>query len=103
MALQAYLCVSVALFAIGLCCMVARRNLIHVLIGIELILNAAILNLVAFAHFAPSGSSAIDGRVLAVFLIVIAIAEAAVGIAIIQQVVRTFRTNKPSAIDRLRE
>ncbi|HTF87676.1 MAG TPA: NADH-quinone oxidoreductase subunit NuoK [Planctomycetota bacterium] len=103
MALQAYLCVSVALFAIGLCCMIARRNLIHVLIGIELILNAAILNLVAFARFTPDGGDGIDGRVFAVFVIVIAVAEAAVGIAIIQQVVRTFRTQKPSAIDRLRE
>ena len=100
MGLGAYLCVSVALFALGLCSMIARRSLFHVLIGLELILNAANINFVAFARFQPDP---IEARVFALFVLVVAAAEAVVAVAIILQVAKLFRSVKPSALDRLRD
>ncbi len=100
MGLGAYLCVSAALFVLGLCCMIARRNLLHVLMGLELILNAANINFVAFAHFR---NDELDGRMFAIFVMIIAAAEAAVALAIILNVARLSRTVKPSGVDRLRE
>jgi len=101
MGLAAYLCVSVALFALGLCCAIARRSLFHVLMGLELILVAANIDFAAFARF--SAASFIDGRVAALFGLAIAAAEAVVGLAIVLQAAKQFRTTRPSALDRLRE
>ena len=100
MGLGAYLCVSVALFVLGVGCMLARRNLFHVLMGLVLILNSACLNFVAFAHF---NSDPQGGRMFALFVIIIAAVEACVMLAIILNVSRSYRSVKPSAIDRLRE
>ena len=100
MGLAAYLCVSAALLAIGLACMLARRNILYVLMGLELILNAANINFVAFARFS---SNPLDGRMFAIFVIILAAAEAAVALAIILHVVQLFHSVKPSAVDRLRE
>ena len=98
--LAAYLCVSVALLVIGIACVLARRNLLYVLMGIELILNAANINFVAFARFS---TKPLDGRMFALFVIILSAAEAAVALAIILHVARLFRSVKPSALDRLRE
>ena len=83
--LQHYLVVGAALFCLGILAVSTRRNAIWVLMGVELILNAANVNLVAFARFSDSG---IDGQVFAVFVISLAAAEAAVALAIVLNIYR---------------
>lgn len=100
MALGAYVAVSAALFTIGIVCIVARRNILYVLMGIEMILNAANINFVAFARF---GGDAMDGRMFAMFVIMLAAAEAAVALAIVLNVFHLFDTIRPSEVDLLRE
>ena len=78
--LQPFLIVSAFLFACGILCFATKRNAIGLLMGVELILNAANLNLVAAARFVPSLK--IEGQVFAVLVIVLAAAEAAVALAI---------------------
>ena len=78
--LKHYLVVSALLFSLGILAMVARRNAIGVLIGIELVLNAANLNLVAFGTFTGGG---LRGPVFAVFVILLAAAEAAIALALL--------------------
>ncbi len=80
--LQAYLLLSSLLFAIGLAGALTRRNAILVLIGIELMLNAANINFIAFWHYGPA-TTYITGVMFAIFSISVAAAEAAVGLAII--------------------
>ena len=75
-----YLVLSAILFALGILAMVSRRNAIGVLIGIELVLNAANLNLVAFGRFTTAG---LQGPVFAIFVIMLAAAEAAIALAIL--------------------
>ena len=77
-----YLVLSTMLFAIGVLAVTYRRNAIGVLIGIELLLNAANINLVAFSRYTGN----IDGAVFAVFVIMLAAAEAAVALSIILNV-----------------
>lgn len=76
-----YLLLGAVLFATGIVAVVSRRNAIGVLIGVELILNAANVNLVGFSRF----SGGLDAQVFALFVIVLAAAEAAVALAIILQ------------------
>jgi NAD(P)H-quinone oxidoreductase subunit 4L len=78
-----YLAVAAALFSAGVVTVLTRRNAVAVLIGIELMLNAANLNLVAFDRFLPGG---IHGQVFALLVLAIAAAEAAVALAIILNV-----------------
>jgi NAD(P)H-quinone oxidoreductase subunit 4L len=84
--LLAFLLVAAALFAIGLWTALRRTNAIQILMGIELMLNAVNLNLVAFARY--TAPDAMRGLVFALFVLVVAAAEAAVGLAIIITVVR---------------
>ena len=77
--LRAYLLVGAVLFVCGVLCMTTKRNGIGVLMGVELVLNAANINFVAFSRYTPLG---IDGQVMALFVIVLAAAEAAVALAI---------------------
>jgi NADH-quinone oxidoreductase subunit K len=100
MGLGAYVAVSAALFAIGIVTIVARRNVLYVLMGIEMILNAANINFVAFSRF---NGDALDGRMFAIFVIILAAAEAAVALAIVLNVFHLFASVKPSAADLLRE
>lgn len=79
--IQPFLVLSAFLFACGVVCVASKRNAIGVLMGVELILNAANLNLVAFARFNPAFR--LDGQVFALLVIVLAAAEAAVALAII--------------------
>ncbi len=100
MALSAYIAVSAVLFALGIVCIVTRRNIIYVLMGIEMILNAANINFVAFARFNGDG---LDGQMMAIFVIILAAAEAAVALAIVLNVFHLFETVKPSEVDLMRD
>ena len=100
MGVEAYLAVSAALFALGIVAIVSRRNVLYVLFGIEMILNAANINFVAFNRYHGDG---MDGRMFAVFTIILAAAEAAVALAIVLNVFQLFDTIKPSDADLLRE
>lgn len=81
-----YLWVSAILFVCGMVCMATKRNVLGVLMGIELVLNGANLNFVAFGStiLRPDGQNALglDGQMIALFVIVLAAAEAAVALAI---------------------
>src|SRR2546421_6237134 len=79
--LQHYLVLGAVLFVCGALCMANKRNAIGVLMGVELVLNAATINFVAFAHYNPAFE--IEGQVFALFVIVLAAAEAAVALAIV--------------------
>jgi NADH:ubiquinone oxidoreductase subunit K len=87
-----YLTVSAALFCLGLLGVLTRRNAVNVLMGIELILNSANINLVAFSRFSDRAAEAMNGQLFAVFVIVIAAAEVAVALAIILTLYRLKRT-----------
>ena len=89
--LQNYLLLSSLLFAIGLAGALTRRNAVLVLIGIELMLNAANLNFIAFWRFGPH-PEALTGIMFTIFSIGVAAAEAAVGLAIILAAYRHSRT-----------
>jgi len=91
--LGAYLTVSAMLFAIGLAGALLRRNAILVLVGIELMLNAANLNFVAFWRFGPH-TGASTGMIFGLFSIGVAAAEAAVGLALILAVYRHTKTTE---------
>jgi len=89
--LQGYLIISALLFAIGLGGALTRRNAIVVLIGIELMLNAANLNFIAFWRFGPN-PQALTGIMFVIFSIGVAAAEAAVGLALIISIYRHYKT-----------
>ena len=74
-----YLVLAAFMFCCGLCSMIVKRNAVGILIGVELVLNAANINLVAFTRYQAGG---IDGQIAAIFVIVLAAAEAAIAIAI---------------------
>jgi NADH-quinone oxidoreductase subunit K len=76
-----YLLLGALLFVCGAVCMATKRNAIGVLMGVELVLNGATINFVAFARFNPA--FAIEGQMFALFVIVLAAAEAAVALAIV--------------------
>ena len=94
-----FVVLSALLFAAGLFCVVTRRNALGILMGIELILNSANINYVAFARYSQSGY---DGQVFAIFVIMLAAAEAAIGLAIVLGIYQTFETIDVDATDRLR-
>src|SRR5258706_15998019 len=86
--LEHYLVVSVLLFALGLLGVIVRRNLLVIYMGLELMLNAANLALVAFSRF----NNDLDGQVFVFFIITVAAAEVAVGLALIVALYRKRRT-----------
>ena len=99
--LHGYLIFSALLFALGLAGALTRRNAIVVLIGLELMLNAANLNLLAFARFG-AGQAAMAGTLFVLFSIAVAAAEAAVGLALILAVYRRYRTTDLGEIHSLK-
>jgi NADH:ubiquinone oxidoreductase subunit K len=99
--LAAYLIVSALLFAIGLAGALTRRNAIIVLVGIELMLNAANLNFIAFWRYGPNPQAAV-GVIFVIFSIAVAAAEAAVGLALIISIYRHYRTTSLDQIDSLK-
>jgi NADH-quinone oxidoreductase subunit K len=78
--LNSYLVLSAILFSLGLYTVVTRRNAVAILMGVELILNAANINFVAFSKFVTHN---LDGHLISVFIIMLAAAEAAVALAIV--------------------
>jgi NADH:ubiquinone oxidoreductase subunit K len=88
------------LFSLGLLIIITKRNTIMVLLGIELMLNASNLNLVAFNQLKPGS---VDGQMFALFVIIVAVCEAAVGLAIVLQVYQYFQTSVPDSISEIRE
>ena len=92
MGLEAYIYLSVVLFAIGAMTVLTRRNNIIVFMGIELMLNASNLALVTFARMHGS----VDGQVYALFVMVVAAAEVVVGLAIIMAI---FRARRSASVD----
>src|SRR6266581_7848418 len=99
--LTSYLLLSAALFAIGLAGAVSRRNAIIVLIGIELMLNAANLNFIAFWRFGPN-PQALTGIIFVIFSIGVAAAEAAVGLALIIAIYRHYKTANVDDVNSLK-
>jgi NADH-quinone oxidoreductase subunit K len=95
--LSYYLLLAGALFCIGLYGALARRNAVAILMGIELMLNAANINLIAFWRYVTP--AALSGQVFAIFVITVAAAEAAVGLAIIISIYRTRETINVDDID----
>ena len=95
--LSSYLFVSALMFSIGLAGALTRRSAILVLIGIELMLNAANLNFIAFWRYGPA-PAALTGTMFAIFSIAVAAAEAAVGLGIILAV---YRHSKTTDLDRM--
>jgi NADH-quinone oxidoreductase subunit K len=79
--LHHYLILGALLFVCGALCMANKRNAIGVLMGVELVLNGANINFVAFARFNPAFE--IEGQIFALFIIVLAAAEAAIALAIV--------------------
>jgi NADH-quinone oxidoreductase subunit K len=110
--LVAYLAVAALLFCIGMYAVLARRNAVAILMGIELMLNAVNLNLVAFWRFWSQGSGPAEassalkvgmaGQAFAVFVFVVAAAEVAVGLALIINMYRNRKTVVAEDVDTLR-
>ena len=98
--LSHFLVVAAILFALGIYTDTTRRNAVGVLMGVELVLNAANLNFVAFERFVVGG---VTGHVFALFVIVLAAAEAAVGLAIVLAIFQTFRSIDVPSADAMRE
>ena len=94
--LHHYLVVAALLFCFDLLAVATRRNAISVLMGVELILNAANLNLVAFSRFSDNG---IHGQVFGLFVIVLAAAEAAVALAIVLNIYRNYQMVNVDRLD----
>jgi len=96
--LQAYLLLAAVVFAIGLFGVLTRRNAVGILLGIELMLNAVNINLVAFARFRAD----VGGLVFTMFTIAITVAEIAVGLALVIAIFRIRRTIEADHLDLLR-
>jgi NADH-quinone oxidoreductase subunit K len=97
--LSHYLIISAALFSLGIMAVMTRKNAVNVLMGVELILNSANINLVAFSRYAWVN---LDGQLFAVFVIVIAAAEAAVGLAIVLSMYRLIKSVSLDKADTLK-
>ena len=98
--LSSYLAVSGILFLLGVATILVRRNALYVLMGVELILNAANLNFVAFARFGDHG---LDGQMIALFVVILAAAEAAIALAIVLRIFHDFGTIDITRTDSLRD
>ena len=98
--LQHYLVVAAVLFALAIYTVSTRRSAVAILMGVELGLNAAALN---FAAFAQHGHGAISGQVFALFIVVLAAAEAAIALAIVLSLWRSHRTVDVTATTSLRQ
>ena len=96
--LSHFLIVAAVLFAAGVYTVLSRRNAIGILMGVELILNAAGLNFVAFNHFTTAG---VQGSLFTVFIIVLAAAEAAVALAIVLAIYQNRRDIDANRLDTL--
>jgi NADH-quinone oxidoreductase subunit K len=105
-----YLIASAILFSFGLFAVMARRNAIMVLMGIELILNSANINFIAFARyggmfrFTESRTAGhLDGQMVAIFVIILAACEAAVALAIVLNIYQQFNTVNMDEVNTLKD
>ncbi len=98
--LNHFLVVSTLLFSMGIYAIVTRKNAIQVLMGVELILNSANLNFIAFTRF---GNFGLQGHLIALFVIVLAAAEAAIALAIVLNIYKTLSTVNIDEIDNLKD
>lgn len=98
--LEHFLIISAILFSLGLLAVVSRRNVIMVLMGIELILNAANVNFIAFTRFS---TISLEGHLIALFVIILAAAEAAIALAIVLNIYQQFHTVNVDEVSTLRE
>jgi len=104
LSLTHFLVLGLVLFLLGAYCVLARRNAIGILLGIELILNAANINYVAFSFYGSRGwtnTNNYDGQIFAIFVIMLAAAEAVIGLAIILAIYQNLRTIDVSATQTL--
>ena len=99
--LSHFLVIGVILFSLGAYTAVTRTNAVGILMGVELILNAANVNLVAFNHYNPT--PLLTGQVFSLFVIVLAAAEATVALAIVLAIYMNLRTIDVTEADTLRE
>ena len=95
-----FLVLSVVLFSLGIYGVITRRNAVMILMGIELILNSANINFIAFARF---GNFGLQGQMIALFVIVLAAAEAAVALAIVLNIYKTIANINVDEINTLRD
>ncbi len=95
-----FLFIGALLFSLGVLAVIIRRNAIMVLMGIELILNAANINFIAFAKY---GGLRLEGYLVAIFVIILAAAEAAVALAIVLNMYKRFNTVNVDEINALKE
>ncbi|MFA6469627.1 MAG: NADH-quinone oxidoreductase subunit NuoK [Bacteroidota bacterium] len=95
-----FLFISAALFSFGLYAVLTRRNAIMVLMGIELILNSANINFLAFSRF---GGMNLEGQMAAIFVIILAAAEAAIALAIVLNIYKRFNTVNVDEISYLKD
>lgn len=95
-----FLILSGLLFSFGIFAILTRRNAIMVLMGIEFILNAANINFVAFSRYI---TTSFDGHVVAIFVIILAVAEAAIALAIILNIYQNFNTVNVDEINQLKD
>jgi len=98
--LEHYLVIGAILFSLGIYTVLTRRNAISVLMGVELVLNSANINYVAFSHYT---SANVEGQIYAIFVIMLAAAEAAVGLAIVLAIFRIFHTIDVEAAETLKD
>lgn len=96
-----FLVVAALLFAVGLGVIITRRNAIAVLLGVELLLNAAALNFITFSRYSTVVN--VDGQVVAIFVIILAAAEAAVALAIVLNLYHVLDTVHVDEADELRD
>ena len=95
-----FLIISAVLFSLGIYGIVTRKNAVMVLMGIELVLNSANINFIAFAKY---GNFGLSGQVIALFVIILAAAEAAIALAIVLNIYKTFSNVNVDEIDHLKE
>ena len=98
--LNHFLVISSILFSLGIFGIVTRKNAVMVLMGIELILNAANINFIAFSRY---GNFGLQGQIIALFVIVLAAAEAAIALAIVLNIYKTFSTVNVDEVDTLKD
>ncbi len=98
--LNHFLVLSAILFSLGVYVVVSRRNAVAILMGVELILNSASINFVAFSHYT---TSSMGGQMFAIFVIVLAAAESVVALAIVLSIYQQFRTIDADEASTLRE
>lgn len=94
-----FLLLSLVVFALGLYCVLTRRNAIGILMGVELVLNAANINYLAFSRYS---AGSYDGQVFAIFVIMLAAAEATIGLAIVLGIYQQFQSIDVEATETLR-